>query len=80
MGERPPWLDTPTFALILIGILVVTGSVVTLVIITRCVIWFIPECMELTVRQWIADMIVILLALVMRHGSGSGGNGGGSPP
>lgn len=73
MGERPSWLDTPTFALILIGVLVVTGSIVTLVIITRCVIWFIPECMELTVRQWIADMIVILLALVMRSGTGGGG-------
>ena len=78
MGERPPWLDTPTLALLLIGILVVTGAVITLVIITRCVIWFIPECMELTVRQWLADMIVILLALVMRHPP-SGGNGGSEP-
>lgn len=62
-------VEPATVAMLLLAVLVVTPSLCVLVIVVRCSIWLVPECLDRPwvplFRDWLGETIPILVAIVM---------------
>ena len=66
---KPFWTDPLAIALILIAVLIVGGVIISLAVAARCIVAWMPVCAEFNIREWIAEMVVVLLALILRYHS-----------
>jgi hypothetical protein len=65
---RPPF-DPARMAMWLLAVLIITPAVMALMITVRCAIYFIPDCLNrpwpTLLREWLAETIPILVAIIM---------------
>jgi hypothetical protein len=69
---KPPF-DLSRAALLLLGALILTGCLISVIVTLRCTVWIIPECQTrewgTVIREWLADTIPVLVAIIMRGGA-----------
>jgi hypothetical protein len=55
--------------MLLLGVLIVTPSLLVLMITVRCTIWLEPECLNrpwpTIFRDWLGEVVPILVAIIM---------------
>jgi hypothetical protein len=65
---RKPPFEIPQAAMLLLGVLVIAGVVLSFAVVTRCVFWFVEAACsrEWRIRDWLTDIIIVLVALIGR--------------
>ena len=70
--KEPPRFNSERIAMLLLAVLVVSPVIMMVIVTVRCIVWFLPECIDpnrlATFRDWLAETIPVLVAIIMRGG------------